>query len=515
MLACATLAPTAPLAFARGRAASADAASSQDDSDAPESIALADVLTAAVRKSPGLAMARADRSEAAQRVGAADIIDAWHVLFRATGQDAQSPAQLTPPGAPLATRAVSGELGLSRSLSTGGDVSVAVATSDVQYLYPIATGAQVASPSGLALGGEIATLRLTATQPLVRGAGDDAARAGQKLQKLAGRQLAAEADDEAAELVRQLVVTYWELAYSDEELAVDREGEQLAVKQVAITAEVVRTGMQPPSANQIAQLQVALRREAILRDETQRDDHSLTLRRLAGLELAGAPLQAGDDSDDASPIPADRVEADVVAAAQAHGPGLAQKRLEQTGADVQVAASDNATLPKVDLSLTGEVSGVADDLGTAFDRVGSGQMYSVMGGLTVQWDIGGGASAAAGAAHVHRARLEAERADLDRQLEAAAMSASRQLARARERAQLSVSAVDVAREALRAEIVAFQAGRSTTQSVFQRQDDLSQAKLRLARARIDAIEADVLVDYLTGGLLARYGITVADKRRAE
>jgi outer membrane protein TolC len=142
-------------------------------------------------------------------------------------------------------------------------------------------------------------------------------------------------------------------------------------------------------------------------------------------------------------------------------------------------------------------------------------MYSVMGGLTVQWDIGGGASAAAGAAHVHRARLEAERADLDRQLEAAAMSASRQLARARERAQLSVSAVDVAREALRAEIVAFQAGRSTTQSVFQRQDDLSQAKLRLARARIDAIEADVLVDYLTGGLLARYGITVADKRRAE
>lgn len=277
----------------------------------------------------------------------------------------------------------------------------------------------------------------------------------------------------------------------------------------------MKNGLAPPSANQIAQLQVALRREAILRDETTRDDHSLALRRIAGLDLAGAPLAASDDSDADSPIPDDRVETDVVAAALAHGPGLAQKRLEQRGADIQVAAADNATLPRVDLSLTGELSGVGVDLGDASSRIGSGEMYSVMGGLTVQWDIGGGAHAAATATHVHRARLEAERADLDAQIEASARSAARTLARARQRAKLSVAAVDVAREALRAEIVAFQAGRATTQSVFQRQDDLSTAKLRLARARVDALEADVLVDYLTGGLLARFGVTVTggDKRR--
>ena len=139
-------------------------------------------------------------------------------------------------------------------------------------------------------------------------------------------------------------------------------------------------------------------------------------------------------------------------------------------------------MPRVDLSLTGELSGVGTDLGDAANRIGSGQMYSVMGGLTVQWDLGGGARPAATATHVHRARLEAERADLDSQLEASARSAARALSRARERAQLSVRRVDVAREALRAEIVAFQAGRATTQSVFQRQDDLATAKLRL-RAR--------------------------------
>jgi outer membrane protein TolC len=267
--------------------------------------------------------------------------------------------------------------------------------------------------------------------------------------------------------------------------------------------------MQPPTANEQADMQVALRREAMLRDETTIDDESLQLRRLTGLELADAPLVPAD----AIEVPDDeRGEAEVVAAARERGPGLAQKQLAAKTADVQVAALDNATRPRVDLSLTGELSGVGADIGDAAGRIGDGEMFSLMGGITVQWDVGGAERAAAAGARVRRVRDDAEMADLDAQLAAAAMSSVHQLTRARERIALAQTAVTAAVDSLRAEVAAFQSGRSTNVAVFQRQDELSVAKLRLARARIDAIESEAQVDYVSGELLARHHVTVTGRR---
>src|SRR4029077_20275397 len=89
-------------------------------------------------------------------------------------------------------------------------------------------------------GGTIATARVTASQPVLRGAGEAVARAGQKVEKLTARAETAKGDDEAASVVRQLVVSYWELVYAQEAVAVDRESEAVAAKQVPITQEVVK-----------------------------------------------------------------------------------------------------------------------------------------------------------------------------------------------------------------------------------------------------------------------------------
>nr|HEX4312387.1 TolC family protein [Kofleriaceae bacterium] len=504
--ACALVVPATATADAR---APGDHGAADGDGDG-DAVTLADLLAAAVRRSPGLAMARADRSDGRDRVTAAGAIDEWHLFGRATGQDTAYPRELAAPGMALATRSVGGEVGVSRNLATGGDVSVAVATSEVDYIYPTVTAtAEVAQTGSYHVGGTVTSLRLVASQPLVRGAGDDAARADQKIQQLTGHALAAAADDEAAQQIRQIVFAYWELAFATSALAVDREGEQLALRQVAITREVVRAGMQPPTANEQADMQVALRREAMLRDETTIDDESLQLRRLTGLELADAPLVPAD----AIEVPDDeRGEAEVVAAARERGPGLAQKQLAAKTADVQVAALDNATRPRVDLSLTGELSGVGADIGDAAGRIGDGEMFSLMGGITVQWDVGGAERAAAAGARVRRVRDDAEMADLDAQLAAAAMSSVHQLTRARERIALAQTAVTAAVDSLRAEVAAFQSGRSTNVAVFQRQDELSVAKLRLARARIDAIESEAQVDYVSGELLARHHVTVTGRR---
>lgn len=477
---------------------------------AAEQVTLAELVAAAVRRSPGLTIARADRDEARGRGEAADAVDEWHLFARFGAQDAALDRTLSSPSVALDTRTVNGEVGVARSVLTGADVTVTTGTGQAQYVYPGATVAARGVVQDTTVGGMTATARIEASQPLLRGAGEDVARADQKTARLAARALSAQAEDEAAGLVRDLVVGYWELAYAVQALAVDREGEALAQHQVAITKEVVRAGMQPPSAIKQAELQLALHQEAILRDEMAIVDQSLAVRRLAGLEFTSAPLLPGDEAE----VPSARwSEDEAVAATLAHGPSIVQKKLALRQANVAVDVAQNGVLPRLDLKLSGEVNGIGPSTSAAFGQLGGAQAYMVMGSLSLQWNIGGAASGAAGASRAHQARLDAERTDLEHQLASSAMSAVRQLRLAKQRIELSELAVQVADEALHAEVVAFQGGRSTNVLVFQRQDDVAQAKLRLARARIDAIEAGALLQYLTGGLLEHYGVKLAAVRR--
>jgi outer membrane protein TolC len=481
--------------------------------EAGERVTLEALVAAAVQRSPGLTIAYADREEARGRGLAADAVDQWHLIARLDGQDTMLDRAKASASVALDTRSANAEVGIQRSLSTGGDVTVTGAAGPVRSVYLAGTTAASArSVDGDTTVSEMtAHARIEASQPLLRGAGESVARADQKTAQLAARALSAQAEDEAAGLVRDLVVGYWELAYAAQALAVDRDSEALAQRQVAVTREVVRAGMQPPSAVKMAELQVALRQEAILRDEVTIVDQSLAVRRLVGLELTSTPLVPSESLE----VPASHwSEDEAVAMTLARGPSIAQKRLAQREASVAADVAHDGMLPRLDLKLSGQLDGLGTSASAAFGRVGDGQAYAVMASLALQWDIGGAASAAAGAARVHRTRIDAERADLEHQLAAAAMGAVHQLRLATRRIELTELAVQVAEDVLRAEVAAFQGGRSTNALVFQRQDDVAQAKLRLARARVDAIEATALLQYLTGGLLARYGVKVSTLRRA-
>lgn len=473
-------------------------------------VTLEELVAIAVRRSPGLAIAHADHEEARNRNTAADAVDEWHLIARVNAQDTTLDRAQISPTPVLETQMGNAESGVERSLSTGGDVTITVGAGLARYVYPsLAANAGAITGDAMAAG-VTASARVEASQPLLRGAGATVARADQKTARLAARALSAQAEDEAAGLVRDLVAGYWELAYAVQTLAVDRDGEALAQHQVALTKEVVRAGTQPPSAVKIAELQVALRQEAILRDEMALGDRSLTVRRLAGLEPVSTPLLPGDPIQ----VPMARwSEGEAVQQALAHGASIAQKQLARAQADVAVDVAEDGRLPRLDLKLSGEIDRVVSSTDPAFGQLGNAQGYSAMASLSLQWDIGGAARAAAEAARAHRMRLDAERADLEHQVATSARSAARQLRVATQRIGLAELAVQVAGEALHAEIAAFQGGRSTNALVFQRQDDVAQAKLRLARAQVDAIEATTSLEYLTGGLLARYGVTVEPPRR--
>lgn len=483
---------------------------------AAQRVSIDELVATALRQSPGLAIAYADRSEGRDRDRAADAVDEWHAIAQINAQDTLLDRAVAGPSLAIDTRQATAEIGLQRDLSTGGSFTLSASTGQVHYVYP-GPPARTPSPAGAtasfddsAVAGETATARLVASQPLLRGAGASVARAEQHTAELAARGLTAQAEDEAAQLVHDLILAYWELAYAVETRAVDREGEELAERQLTVTQGVVRAGMQPPSALKVAELQVALRGETIVHDEATIIDQSLTVRRLAGLPLTAAPLAPSDPTT----LPTARWREDeAVAAAIAHGPAIARKDLAQRQAGIAVDVAHDGRLPKLDVKLSGELDGFGATTGNAFRQLGAGQAYSVTASLSLTWDLGGAARAADGAARAHRDRVNAERTDLERQLAARVLSALDQLRLAAKRLDLAELAVEVAEEALRAEVVAFQGGRSTNVLVFQRQDDLAQAKLKIARARIDAIEASATLDYLTGRLLADHGVTLDRSRR--
>src|SRR5262249_21141100 len=152
--------------------------------------------------------------EAHDRNTAADAVDEWHVITRIDAQDTALDRAQVSSTAVFGTQQGNAETGVGRSLSTGGDITVTAGAKLGRYLYPSAPANARAVAGDAATAGVTANARLEASQPLLRGAGLDVARADQKTARLAARALSAQAEDEAAGLVRDLVVGYWELAYA-------------------------------------------------------------------------------------------------------------------------------------------------------------------------------------------------------------------------------------------------------------------------------------------------------------
>src|SRR6185436_2227727 len=124
---------TAGVAYAEVPRSGATAAAAARD-QIGEHVTIDQLVTAAVQRSPGLTMARASHDEARGRDAAADAVDEWHVFARFDGRDTILNRALAGPSVAVDARTVNAELGLKRSLWTGGDVTVSAATGQVRYL---------------------------------------------------------------------------------------------------------------------------------------------------------------------------------------------------------------------------------------------------------------------------------------------------------------------------------------------------------------------------------------------
>ena len=518
------LVATTPVAFADDED---DYEEVELEGDGPEAEAVKlfgidELIDVAVRRSPDLVRARVDRVVAKGNAGAAGANQQWTMSMGAQyKQNAIGEQVQVQPFEVVRTDTLDASIGLGRNLPTGGSFSVEAGVNRTFREYNIdltlleqATGTANAGQPAAQNGADPyqdkftrlqSTARATLKQPLVRGFGPDVALAPQKK---ADYELAAstvQAQLAAEDMVREIVTGYWELAYATYAVDTRAEGVALAEGQEKLTREELRAGKTAQNAVNAVIYEIAVRQEAYLTAQLEAEKKSLDLRRKVGLglgrrEILMRPKQALEIGEYEWDIE------EVLAQSRKANRKLATLALQKKVADVDVKVAKNATLPQVDVSLSGAVLGGGDTTGEAFSALGSSSGYEVMAGLSVSFELSGAAKSAHSAAVARKKRLEVDRLDLERQIDAEVVNAVKAVTAARTRVALSDKAIQVAEENVRAERLNFTAGKTTNFSVMQRQGELIEARLRRGRAVADYHVAVAQLQYLSGTILDQYRV---------
>ena len=504
-------------------------ASVDDDDDAdiggPEStsmlkIRLNDVVGVIVTQSPDLARAKFDRTIAKDQAEAERRNQAWVVSANASySQNGIADHVEAPPYSVVEQDTLLGTIGLGRNLPTGGSLSFEVGAQHQHTEYNIldtlqnmtSAAASTGSGSGNAPTSEDAYsinshAQLTFKQPLSRGLGNVAV-ANERKADLAAVEATIKAQLQAEDTLKDVISSYWELAYAGWAVDIRLQSLDMAKKQETLTHDQVRAGTASSTTVSQVDAQIYQREEELLKAKIDVESKSMDLLRKSGFSLEhrqtllhpAEKMEIGDDEFDID---------EVLARAKVANRKLATLQIERKSADVDIQVADDLTKPQVDLTATGALIGIGDTAGDSLAGIGKGDGYQVSVGLSVSWEISGAAKKGRDAAIAKKNRLEIDRIDAERQIETQTVLAVKQVAAARKRVEWATKAKLASNDNVRSERMQFQAGRTTNYNVLQRQGEAINARLSLARAVADYHIAVATLQYLSGTLLDQYGIDV-------
>ncbi len=509
------------------RAGRSDDDEGEFEGDGPEAeevteFKLDTLIEVAVRHSPDLMRAKADRDVAKGQAGAARANQQWVMTMGAQYKsDAVGGQVKVQPFGQVQQDSISGSLGVGRNLPTGANVQVELGLGHTTTEIDVPEGLQPAGSAPMMgstqapTGGRIddhytrvqTTAKVTLKQPLVRGFGPDVALADEHRADFTAAAETLKAQLAAENMVREVVTGYWELAYANYELETRNQSLALAEAQEKLTREELRAGQAAQTALNAVIYEIAVRKEAVLRAQLVLEEKSLELRRLAGLGLGrrqtvmrpGEAFEIGNDEWDID---------EVLAQSRKANRKLGAIALQRKAADIDVSVTRNLTLPQVDVALSGALLGGGDTTSQSISAIGGVEGYQVMAGLSVQFELSGAAKSNHGAALARRRRLDVDRADAERQIDAQVVTSVKMVTSARTRVALADKAIAVAEENAKAEKLSFAAGKSTNFSVMDRQTQLVEAQLRRGRAVADYHTAVAQLQFLSGTLLEQYRVNV-------
>jgi outer membrane protein len=522
--------PPAPLSRAPDDGTSAEAAEARP----ARSLTLRAVLDAVVQQNPALSRSRADVVMAEADVLAAMGVDDW--MLSVTGAWVSTRSEFAQPFQPLASDSYSGSAELSRGLSTGGTLKL-----DLDGGYNDSTFVvDPDNPEPLEFSVWSSSLIASINQPLLAGRGERVARAEQRRTRIARDAASLQREIVALDTIREVVRMYWELAYASRAVAIQGGSLELAREQLRVTEAAVRARVSSPSEILAVRHAIAVREQAVMLAEVQVSELSLSLRRLAGLEIgpgeidiaaadafAGQPAtgqpatgqpatgqpgpgQPGLGQPALGPTVIDLDAA--IEQARASNPRLALARTGASTAEIEVDLAEDALRPRLDLVAQLGPTGNAIEAGDTLRQIGTFQAYTAGASLTYT----GSLEARGGRGARERARESTKLARIDlaeaeRELAVSVVRAVDLVRVARKRIDVSELAVELAEQNLASERTLFQAGETRNYDILARQDELAQAQLSRERAIADYHQAVTDLEALTGDLLPHQGVELLDR----
>lgn len=398
------------------------------------------------------------------------------------------------------------DVGMQRALETGGAVSLTARTSAADSNSRLECG----TIEGRAIDCTVynSGVNLGFSHPLLRGFGADIAQANIRRNRVQRDQALLNRQMRAANVIRDVINTYWGLSYATQNLAIRRSAVDLAREQLRVTQAQIDVGRLAPVDAAAVERAIGERQQEVLLSEQELLFRTLELRRLFGLPSeVNLPIYSANDAPESGPREVDlRTE---IARALEMNPQLRSVAMgmKLTEIDIEVARSN--LRPQLDfvgqIGATGRRRELTDTLARAFG------FEDLTWSAGLSFDLPLENRTAEGQMRV--ARLASERSrldtgDLELEINFQVQRLTSMIRTASRRVELARATVGFANQNLEAEKARFSVGRSTNNDVLLRQQELKTAEIAVVQAIVDLLVAETSLNAMTGELLERYRLVL-------
>lgn len=468
-------------------------------SAAPTFLSLETALQEATNNNPTLAAAMHDYQAAVANVGAEEALYTPKLLFDAGVTHTEVP-RLSQDGTTLSegdTQTIGGEFqhtfawGTQLSLRLQGDRSATrpqtfAGTSDTVTLGP-----------GYGL-----TARAAVTQPLLRGFGTEAGESTLR-QAVLSRSAADKARDRvASEMLRDVMMSYWELWYAERALAIEQGALEFAGRRRDEAKKRIAVGADAPFNLLTFETRVAELERAVLQARGNWLTQSLSLSTVLGRSSKEeAELHATGDGPSSGQSPN---RAQTLQAAREESYAVLDLRTQLDLAQERSAVAGEAARSRLDLQAYVEGQGLGNRaVSPAVEQLVEGNAISAHVGVVFELPLSSQRyNSQKRAAEASRSAVQARLRAAELQAELEASSQLVVLQQAERGLELARQTVGVAEQNVAAQQKRLERGTALPLEVHEAEDELRRAQLAVTRAEVDAALAHIRLDHVTGTLLA-------------
>jgi outer membrane protein TolC len=358
---------------------------------------------------------------------------------------------------------------------------------------------------------QIARVGLTVTQQLLRGFGPAVNLARVRQAELETEASAYELRRFTEVVLADAKIAYWNFVQANQAIAIFTESLALARRQLEEIEERIAVGVLPDTEAAAARAEVALREQALIQAESEREERRLRLLRVISPSPDGRldfPLRA-TSAPDIDPAPVENVD-ERLALALRQRPEINEARLRLEQDRLEVVVTRDGVLPKLELFLTFGKTGYDDTLFGSFGAL-DGRTWDASVGLRLSRTLGNREAKALDRA-ARATRWQAVRAidNLEQLVRFEVRLAANEVERARKQIAATRTTRELQERTVEAEQERFNVGASTALLVAQAQRDLLAIRIAEVETVVTYRIAVIRLQLAEGSLLERHGVVLDD-----